>query len=116
MDGRVGPCAVALLAVEVLDEGGESVEVAAGCIPANKDFAGVCAEVEREHLLLVVHIYLDLLGILGVGDGVAVADLDFGTILAAGSEKSANDAFLVGGAAERVVEYREDSLSRYVST
>jgi hypothetical protein len=105
-----------LLAVKVLDEGGKGVEVTAGRIPADEDFAGVCAEVERKHLFLVVHVYLDLLGILGMGDGIAVADLDLGAILAAGSEESANDAFLVGGAAERVVEYREDGLSRYVST
>jgi hypothetical protein len=50
-----------------------------------------------------------------MGDGVAVADLDLGAIFAAGSEESANNAFLVGGAAERVVKYREDGLSRYVS-
>jgi hypothetical protein len=111
----VGPCAVPLLAVEVLDEGGEGVEVAAGRIPANEDLAGICAEVERKHLLLVVHVHLDLLSILGMGDGVAVADLDLGAIFAAGSEESANNAFLVGGAAERVVKYREDGLSRYVS-
>tara|TARA_R110002003_G_scaffold46_10_gene3806 strand:+ start:15359 stop:15529 length:171 start_codon:yes stop_codon:yes gene_type:complete len=56
-------------------------------------------------LLLIVHVYLDLLGGFGVGDGVAVADLDFGAILAAGSEKGANNTFLVSGAAEGVVEY-----------
>ena len=99
------PCSVALLAVEVLNEGGEGVEVAAGRIPANEDLAGVCAEVEGEHLLLIVHVYLDLLGGFRVRDGVAVADLDFGAIFAAGTEQSANDAFLVDGAAERVVEY-----------
>jgi hypothetical protein len=99
------PCAVALLAVEVLDEGGEGVEVAAGRIPANEDFAGVCAEVKSKHLLLIVHVYLDLLGGFGVRDGVAVADLDFGAIFAAGSEKGANNTFLVSGAAEGVVEY-----------
>lgn len=110
MDGGVWPCAVALLAVEVLDEGGEGVEVAAGGVPADEDFAGVCAEVEGQHLLLVVHVDLDLLGGFGVGDGVAVADLDFGAILAAGAEEGADDALLVGGAAEGVVEYGEDGL------
>jgi hypothetical protein len=99
------PRSIALLAVEVLDEGGEGVQVAARRIPADQDLPGVCAQVKCEHLLLVVHVYLDLLGSLGVGDGIAVADLDFGAIFAAGAEESANDAFLVGGAAERVVEY-----------
>ena len=67
VDGGVGPGAVALLAVEVLDEGREGVEVGAGGIPAHKDFAGVGAQVQGEHLLLVVHVDLDLLGRLGVG-------------------------------------------------
>lgn len=110
VDCGVGPCAVALLAVEILDEGGEGVQVAAGRVPADKDFAGVGAEVQSEHLLLVVHVDLDLLGRLGVGDGIAVADLDLGAVFAAGSQQSADDALLVGGAAERVVEDGEDGL------
>ena len=81
VDGGVGPCAVALLRVEVLDEGGEGVEVGAGGIPADEDLAGVCAQVQGEHVLLVVHVDLDLLGRLGVGDGIAVADLDLGAVL-----------------------------------
>lgn len=112
MDGGVWPCAVALLAVEVLDEGGEGVEVAAGGVPADEDLAGVGAEVQGEHLLLVVHVDLDLLGRLGVGDGIAVADLDFGAIFAAGAEEGADDALLVGRAAQRVVEDGEDGLDR----
>jgi hypothetical protein len=110
----VWPCAVALLAVEVLDEGGEGVQVAAGRVPAHEDFAGVCAEVEGKHLLLVVHIDFNLLGCLGMGDGIAVADLDFCAIFAAGAEEGADDAFLFGGTAEGVVEDGEDSLSCYV--
>jgi hypothetical protein len=66
--------------------------------------------VKGKHLLLVVHIYLDLLGRLGVGNGVAVADFNLGAIFAAGAEEGANDAFLVGGAAEGVVEDGEDGL------
>jgi 3-dehydroquinate synthase class II len=99
-----------LLAVEVLDEGGEGVEVAASRIPANKHLAGVCAQVEGEHLLLVVHVDLDLLGRLGMGDGIAVADLDLGAVFAAGAEEGANNTFLLGGAAEGVVEDGEDGL------
>jgi hypothetical protein len=106
----VWPCSVALLAVEVLDERGEGVQVAAGRVPADEDFAGVCAEVQGQHLLLVVHVDLDLLGRLGVGDGIAVADLDFGAVFAAGAEQGANDAFLLSGAAEGVVEDGEDGL------
>lgn len=104
------PCAIALLAVEVLNKGGEGVEVAAGRIPANEDLAGVGAQMQGQHLLLVVHVYLDLLGCLCVGDGIAVADLDLGAVFAAGSEQRANDALLVGGAAEGMVKYREDGL------
>lgn len=85
VDGRVGPGAVALLAVEVLDEGGEGVEVAAGGIPADEDLAGVGAQVQLQHLLLVVHVDLDLLGRLRVRHGIAVADLDLGAVLAAGA-------------------------------
>jgi hypothetical protein len=43
-------------------------------------------------------------------DGVAVADLDFGTIFAAGAEQRADDALLVGGSAEGVIEDGEDGL------
>lgn len=110
MDCRVWPCTVALLAVEILDEGRESVQVAAGCIPTDEDLPRVCAEVQGQHLLLVVHVDFDLLGGLGVGDGIAIADFDLGAIFAAGSEECANNAFLVGWAAEGVVEYGEDGL------
>ena len=110
MNGGVWPCSVALLAVEVLDEGGEGVEVAAGCVPADEDFAGVGAEVEGKHLLLVVHVDLDLLGRLGVGDSIAVADLNLSAVFAAGAEEGTNDAFLVGGAAEGMVKDGEDGL------
>lgn len=108
--GGVGPSAVALLAVEVLDQGGEGVELGRGSIPADQDLAGVGAQVQLQHLLLVVHVDLDLLLGLGVGDGVAVADLDFGAILAADSEQGADDALLVGIAAQRVVEDGEEGL------
>jgi hypothetical protein len=66
--------------------------------------------VQGEHLLLVVHVDLDLLGRLGVGDGIAVADFNLGAVFAAGSEERADNALLVGGAAEGVVEDGEDSL------
>jgi hypothetical protein len=61
-------------------------------------------------VLLVVHVDLDLLGRLGVGDGIAVADLDLGAVLRAGAEQGTDDALLVGGAADRVVEDGEDGL------
>ena len=110
VDGGVGPGAVALLAVEVLDEGGEGVELAAGGVPAEEDLLGVCAQVEGEHLLLVVHVDLDLLGRLGVGDGIAVADLDLGAVLRSYSEQGSDHALLVGGSSQRVVEDGEDCL------
>ena len=110
VNGGVGPGAVALLAVEVLDEGGEGVQVGRGGIPAEENFLGVCAEVQLQHLLLVVHVDLDLLLGLGVGNGVAVADLDFSSIFRADTEKSADNALLVLGSAERVVEDCENGL------
>jgi hypothetical protein len=115
VDGRVWPCAVALLAVEVLDEGGEGVQVTAGGVPADEDLTGVRAQVQGEHLLLVVHVDLDLLGRLGVGDGIAVADLDLSAVFAAGAEESSDDALLVGGAAEGVVEDGENGLGSQYS-
>jgi hypothetical protein len=45
-----------------------------------------------------------------VGDGIAVADLNLSAVFAAGAEEGADDTFLLGGAAERVVEDREDGL------
>lgn len=110
MDGGVGPGAVALLAVEVLDEGGEGVEVAAGGVPADEDLLGVGAQVQVQHLLLVVHVDLDLLLRLGVGHGIAVLDLDLGAIFRAGAEQSTDDALLVGGPPQRVVEDGKDGL------
>ena len=65
---------------------------------------------EAEHALLVVHVDFDLLLGLGVRDGVAVADLDFGAIFTAGAEKGADDALLVGGTARGVVEDAEECL------
>ena len=104
------PGAVALLAVEVLDEGGEGVEVAAGGVPAYEHLLWVCAQVQGEHLLLVVHVDLDLLLRLGVGHGVAVPDLDLGSIVRAYAEEGSDDTFLVGGPSERVVEDGKDCL------
>jgi hypothetical protein len=110
VDCGVGPSPVSLLAVEVLNEGREGVELAACRVPAYKDLAGVCAKVKGQHLLLVVHVDLDLLGGLSVGDGIAVADLDFGTVFAARAEEGADDALLVGGPTEGVIEDGEDGL------
>ena len=98
------PCAIALAAVEILDQSRESVELGAGGIPPEENFFGVGFEMQREHLLLVVHIDFDLLHRFGVADGEAIADFDLGAIFAAGAEEGADDAFLVGVAAKGVVE------------
>lgn len=103
MHGGVRPCAVTLLAVEVLDQGGEGVQVAAGGIPADEHFARIGTQVQGQHLLLVVHVDLDLLGRLRVRHGIAVADLDLGAVFAAGAQESADDAVLVGGTAQGVI-------------
>lgn len=105
MHGRVWPSAVALLAVEVLDEGGEGIEVAARRIPADKDFAGIGPQMKSEHLLLVVHVDFDLLGSLGMRYSIAVADFDFCPVFTARSEESSDNAFLVGWSAQRMIEY-----------
>lgn len=110
MDGRVRERAVALLAVEVLDQGGEGVEVCAGGVPADEDFARVGAQVQRQHVLLVVHVDLDLLGRLRVRNGVAVADFDLGAIFATDAQQRADYTLLVGVATEGVVDDGEESL------
>ena len=100
MDCGVGPCSVTLLAVEVLNKGGEGVELAACRVPAYEDFPGIGAQVEGQHLLLIVHVDLDLLGSFCVGDGIAVANFDFGAVFAARTEEGTDDALLVGRPAE----------------
>jgi hypothetical protein len=55
-------------------------------------------------LLLVVHVYFDLLGSFGVWDSIAIPYLDFSAILAADSEEGANNALLIGVSAEGVIE------------
>jgi hypothetical protein len=115
MDSGVWPCSVALLAVEILDKSGKSIELAARGVPADEDFAGVRPQVQRQHLFLVVHVYLNLLGRLGVGDGIAIADFNLGAVFAAGAKESSNDTFLVGGAAQRVIEDGKNGLQRLAS-
>lgn len=110
VNGGVWPGALALLRVKVLDEGGEGVELGAGRVPADEHLARVGAQVQRQHLLLVVHVDLDLLLRLRVRHGVAVADLNFGAILAAYTQQSSDDALLFGIAAKRVVEDGEEGL------
>lgn len=72
--------AFALLAVEVLNQRGKGVEFRRGGVPADQDFFRGGFEVEFEHALLVVHVHFDLFGGFGVGDGIAVADIDFGAV------------------------------------
>ncbi|KAI7514801.1 Eukaryotic translation initiation factor 3 subunit [Hortaea werneckii] len=110
VDGRVGPGAFTLLRVEVLDQGGEGVEFAAGGVPAEQHFLGACAQVELQHALLVVHVDLDLLGRLGVGDGIAVLYGDLGAVFTPGAEEGADDSGGVSGAAGSVVEDGDECL------
>jgi hypothetical protein len=64
-------------------------------------------------LLLVIHVYLDLLQSFGVWDGVAVSDFDFGAIFAADSEEGANDALLIRVSAKGMIEDGEYCLQQY---
>ena len=110
VDGGVRPGALALLRVEVLDQGGEGVELVARGVPADQDLLGRGLLVELQHALLVVHVDLDLLGGLGVGHGVAVLDLDLGAILRARTQEGSNHALLVCGPPAGVVEDAEQRL------
>jgi hypothetical protein len=110
VDSGVRPCAIALAAVEVLDEGGESVELGSSGVPANQDLAGVGLQVESEHLLVVFHIDFDLVLSLGVADGEGGSDLNLTSILGSCSQQCTDDALLIGIAAERVVENGENGL------
>lgn len=110
MHSRVREGALALLGVEVLNEGGEGVELVACRIPADQNLLGSGLQVQLEHALLVVHVDFDLLCGLGVGHCIAVSDLDFGAIFASRSQKSTNDTLLVFRTARGVVENREEGL------
>lgn len=65
---------------------------------------------QLEHCFLVVHVDFNLLLRLGVRDGVAVLNGDFGTVVAAVAEESADYAVLVFVPAEGVVEDGEEGL------
>lgn len=110
VDCGVRPGALALLRVEVLDQGGEGVELVASGVPANEDLLGRGLLVQLQHALLVVHVDLDLLGGLGVGHGVAVLDLDLGAILRPRAQKGSDNALLVCGSPAGVVEDAEKRL------
>lgn len=113
VDSGVRPCAIALAAVEVLDEGGEGVELGGSGVPANQNLAGVGLQVEGEHLLVIFHVDLDLVLSLGVADGEGGSDLNLASILGSCSQQSTDDALLIGIAAERVVENGENGLERH---
>lgn len=107
---------------EVLDEGGEGVELERGGIPAQQGLAGRGLEREGQHRPLVLHVHFDLVLILDVRNREAVSYLNLRAVLGAHADQGANDAGFwgvwVGGgvdgviAAGGMVEYREDSLLR----
>ena len=69
---------------------------------------------ELKHLFLVVHVYFDLFGGLGVPDCETISYFDFLAVFAADAEEGADYALIVCiavcVAAEGVVEDREDGL------
>ena len=89
------PCPIALLAIEILNERAERVQIRARSVPAHKYFSRVRAQMKRKHLFLVVHVNFDLFGSLGMGNGITVADFDFCAIFAADAEEGSDDALLV---------------------
>jgi hypothetical protein len=110
VDSGVRPCAVTLAAVKVLDQGGEGVELGRGGVPTDEDLAGVGLQVQGEHLLVVLHVDFDLVLGFRVAHGERGAHLNLTSIFRSRSEQSSNNTFLVGVAAKRVVEDREDGL------
>jgi hypothetical protein len=110
VDGRVGERAVALAAVEVLDQGGEGVQLGRRGVPTHQDLLGVGLEMQGEHLLLIFHIHLDLVRRLRVSDSKGAANFHLGAILRPGSEKRTDDTLLIGVATKGVIEDREEGL------
>ena len=92
VNSRVRESACVRAAEEVLDEGAEAVELVGGGVPAEKGLAGRGLEGKGEHVLLVLDIDLDLILLLGVRDGEALADLDFCAIFGSGAHKGADDS------------------------
>jgi hypothetical protein len=80
VDGGVRPCTVTLAAVEVLDQGGEGVELGSGGVPTDENLTRVGLQVQGEHLLVVFHVDLDLVLGLRVAHGERGAHLDFTSI------------------------------------
>lgn len=111
VDGRVRPCSIALT-VEILNQGGESVQFGRSSVPTHEDFPWVRLEVQVQHLLLVLHVHFDLVCRLGVPDSERAANFHLGAILRSGSQQSSDNTFLISVAAERVVEDREKGLQR----
>lgn len=127
VDGGVGESALAVGGVEVLDQGGEGVELRGGgvpgsmsniapweirklLLPSDKNLAGVRLEVESKHGLVVLHVDLNLLLRLVVSNTKAIPDLNLGTVIASDSEKSSDHALLLHVSSEGVVEDGEQSL------
>lgn len=92
VDGRVGEGARLRGGEEVLDQGGEGVELQAGGVPAQEGLAGAGLEGELEHGPLVLDVHLDLVLVLDVWDREAVPDLNLGAILGAHTYEGADNA------------------------
>lgn len=113
VDGGVGEGAGVRGGEEVLDQGGEGVELVRSSVPTQKGFARGGLEGEGEHVLLVVDVHLDLVLVLGVRDGEAGANLNLGAIFGAGADEGADNAGRLGIAdvsSNGMVEDGEDGL------
>lgn len=114
VDGGMGRSAGLSAGEEVLDQGAEAVELGGGGVPPEENFAGRGLQRQGQHVLLVFHIYLDLVLLFGVGDGKARADFDFGAIFGAGADEGADDTRGLRGftavSSGGVVEDGEDGL------
>lgn len=114
VDGGVGEGAGVRGGEEVLDQGAEAVELVRGGVPAQQRLAGRGLEHQGQHVLLVFDVDLDLVLLLGVGDGEARPHLDLGAIFGAGAYQGANDPRGLGVftdvASDGMVEDGEDSL------
>lgn len=111
MNSGVGPGTVTLATVEVLDQSGEGVQFRRCGVPPNKEFPGVGLEMQREHLLLVLHVHLNLVCRLCVSDSEGAADFHLGSIFRSRSKQGSDDTLLVGVATEGMVQDGEKRLS-----
>lgn len=113
VDGRVGEGAGLGRGEEVLDQGAEAVELVRGGVPTKEGLARASLEGQGQHVLLVLDVHLDLVLVLGVGDGEGGAHFDLAAVLAADTHEGTDHPCRLGVAvvtSDGMVDDGEDRL------